>query len=700
MNQFLNQDIKFLSGVGPKRAELLNKELQIFTFEDLLLYYPFKYIDRSKVYTISQIDTTVAYIQLRGSVMGFKKEGKWPKERLIVKFKDNTGTIDLIFFEGVKYVLGNLKVNAEYIMLGKPSVFNGQINFVHPELEEAIKFESSIAYSLQPFYNTTEKLKSNFITSRIIQKLLNTLWQNIGEIPETLPPYIIQQAHFLSLQDALFNIHFPQSQELLRKAQYRLKFEELFFIQLDLLFQKNSRLTQFNGLNFHTSGEYLTTFYNQNLPFPLTDAQKRVLKEIRRDLGSGKQMNRLLQGDVGSGKTLVALMTMLMAAANGYQSCLMVPTEILAKQHYNSITKLLEGIDLDIQLLTGSTRKSARSKIAQGLTDGTLHILIGTHALIEAEVRFHNLGLVIIDEQHRFGVSQRSKLWQKSSQPPHILVMTATPIPRTLAMTIYGDLDVSVIDQLPPGRKPIKTMHYFDSKRLVMFGFLKQQITAGRQVYVVYPLIKESENLDLKFLEDGYEAFVREFPPPTYNISVVHGKLKNEDKEFAMQQFVSGKAQIMIATTVIEVGVDVPNATVMVIESAERFGLSQLHQLRGRVGRGDEQSYCILMTSYKLTNEGQKRIKAMETTNDGFELADLDLKLRGPGDLDGTQQSGVAFDLKIANIVKDGQILQYARDMAIKVLAEDANLNKPENHLLKNYFADRKNRPVNWSVIS
>jgi ATP-dependent DNA helicase RecG len=700
MNQFLSQDIKFLSGVGPKRAELLNRELQIFTFEDLIRYYPFKYVDRSKFYNISQIDTTVAYIQLRGKVLGFKREGKRPKERLVVKFRDSTGTIDLIFFEGIKYVLGSLNVNTEYVLLGKPSVFNGQVNFVHPELEEAQKFDSSIAYSLQPFYNTTEKLKSNFISSRVIQKLMNTLWQHIGIIPETLPEHIIKQANFLSLQDALFNIHFPQSQELLRKAQYRLKFEELFFIQLDLLYQKNSRLTQFNGLNFHTSGEYLNTFYNQKLPFPLTEAQKRVIKEIRRDLGSGKQMNRLLQGDVGSGKTLVAFMTMLMAAANGYQSCLMVPTEILAKQHYQSFVKLLDGIGLNVQLLTGSTRKPVRNKIAQGLTDGTLHILIGTHALIEAEVQFQNLGLVIIDEQHRFGVSQRAKLWQKSTQVPHILVMTATPIPRTLAMTIYGDLDVSVIDELPPGRKPIKTMHYFDSKRLPMFGFLKQQIKAGRQVYVVYPLIKESENLDLKFLEDGYEAFVREFPPPDFNISVVHGKLKNEDKEFAMQQFVNGKAQIMIATTVIEVGVDVPNATVMVIESAERFGLSQLHQLRGRVGRGAEQSYCILMTSFKLTNEGQKRIKAMETTNDGFELADLDLKLRGPGDLDGTQQSGVAFDLKIANIVKDGPILQYARDTAIRILEADADLAKPENQLLKTYFSKRNNRPVNWSMIS
>jgi ATP-dependent DNA helicase RecG len=701
MNQFLQQDIKYLSGVGPKRAELLNKELQVFTIEDLLRYYPYKYIDRSRIYHINDIDASLAYIQLRGKITGFKREGKRPKERLVARFTDSTGFVDLVFFEGLKYILTNLKIDTEYILLGKPSLFSGQINIVHPELEEASKFDHSISYSLQPLYNTSEKLKRNYISSKVIQKLMNNLWQGIqGKIPETLSTTLLQQAKLISLHDALFNIHFPQSQYLLKKAQFRLKFEELFFIQLDLIYQKNSRLTQFNGLTFKTSGEYLNTFYNHNLPFPLTEAQKRVLKEIRRDLGSGKQMNRMLQGDVGSGKTLVALMTMLMAAANGYQSCIMVPTEILANQHYNNIVQLLSGIDLNIQLLTGSTPKSVRNKIHHGLTEGTLQLLIGTHALIEDQVQFKNLGLVIIDEQHRFGVSQRARLWQKNTQPPHILVMTATPIPRTLAMTIYGDLDVSVIDQLPPGRKPIKTIHFYDSQRLLMFGFLKKQIDAGRQAYIVYPLIKESENLDLKFLEDGYEAFVREFPPPTYNISAVHGQLKNDDKNFSMQQFVSGKAQIMIATTVIEVGVDVPNATVMVIESAERFGLSQLHQLRGRVGRGAEQSHCILMTSYKLTTEARKRIQAMVDTNDGFELAELDLKLRGPGDLDGTQQSGVAFDLKIANIVKDVQILQYARDMAIQVLADDKDLNKPENQPLKTYFSKNKNRPVNWGMIS
>lgn len=701
MNQFLRQDIKFLGGVGPKRAELFYKELQIHTFEELLSYYPYKYVDRSRIYSISDIDTTLSHIQLRGKITIFEKEGKAPKERLTANFVDGTGMVKLVFFQGLKFVQSNIKIGTEYILLGKPSVFNGQINFVHPELDEANKNDGGISSLLQPFYNTTEKLKSNYISSKSIQKFVSLLWQNIqGTIPDTLPDAILQKANLLPLHDALFNIHFPQSHQLLKKAQYRLKFEELFFIQLDLLYQKNIRLSHIDGLLFQTSGEYLNTFYNHYLPFPLTEAQKRVIKEIRRDLGSGKQMNRLLQGDVGSGKTLVALMTMLMAAANGFQSALMVPTEILAQQHFKNIQTLLLKIDVNVGLLTGSSTKSARKKIHEQLINGSLHILIGTHALLEAVVQFKNLGLVVIDEQHRFGVAQRAKLWQKNAQPPHILVMTATPIPRTLAMTVYSDLDVSVIDELPPGRKPIQTIHFYDSKRLAMFGFLRRQLEAGRQVYVVYPLIKESENLDLKYLEDGYEAFAREFPAPQYNISVVHGKLKNEDKVFSMQQFVSGKAQIMIATTVIEVGVDVPNASLMVIESAERFGLSQLHQLRGRVGRGVDQSFCILMTSYKLSNEGRKRIEAMVNSNDGFELAELDLKLRGPGDLDGTQQSGLAFDLKIANIVKDGQILQYARDIAIEILTNDSSLSSESNQLLKINLQKSKEHSVNWSVIS
>jgi ATP-dependent DNA helicase RecG len=701
MIQNFQQDIKYLNGVGPKRAELIQKDLQIFTLEDLLRYYPYKYIDRSKFYSIKDIDISIAYIQLRGKIKTFLREGKKPKERLIAKFTDGTGVVDLTFFSGITYMLSNLKIDTEYILLGKPTIFNGTINFVHPELEEASKVNSVISNNFQPLYNTTEKLKKNYITSKYIQKIIGTLWQLVtSKIPETLPDYLVKNTNLLPLHDALLNIHFPQNNTLLKKAEFRLKFEELFLIQLDLLYQKILRMSKIDGLLFKTSGEYLNTFYKNNLPFPLTEAQKRVLKEIRHDLGSGKQMNRLLQGDVGSGKTLVALMTMLMAAANGYQSCLVVPTEILAQQHYNTIVKHLQGIDLVVKLLTGSTLKSSRKVIHSGLLDGSVHILVGTHALLEDVVQFNNLGLVIIDEQHRFGVAQRAKLRQKNNLIPHVLVMTATPIPRTLAMTLYGDLDISVIDELPPGRKPIKTIHYFDSQRLNMFGFLKKQTDAGRQVYIVYPLIKESENLDLKFLEDGYEAISRAFPAPGYCISAVHGKLKNEDKKFAMQLFIQGKAQIMVATTVIEVGVDVPNASVMVIESAERFGLSQLHQLRGRVGRGADQSYCILMTSYKLTAEARKRIEAMVRTSDGFELAELDLKLRGPGDLEGTMQSGMPFDLKIADIARDGQILQFARDKAIEILNNDPELQKQENKILKDYLQRNKNRPVDWGVIS
>lgn len=701
MVQNIQQDIKFLNGVGPKRADLFNKELQIYTFEDLLRYYPYKYIDRSRFYSISEIDLTSSYIQLRGKIRSFLKEGKKPKERLIAKFSDDTGTVDLIFFSGISYILSNLKTDVEYILLGKPTLFNGILNIVHPELEEAVKANNSISYNLQPVYNTSEKLKKNFITSKIIHKIISNLWQLLSvKIPETLPEYLLKKIHLVSLHEALFNIHFPQSQDLLKKAELRLKFEELFLIQLDLLYQKQLRINKLKGLLFRTSGEYLNNFYKNNLPFPLTGAQKRVLKEIRSDLGSGKQMNRLLQGDVGSGKTLVAFMTMLMAAANGFQSCLVVPTEILAQQHYNNIYKYLNNLGLQVRLLTGSTLKSARKEIHSGLLDGSIHILVGTHALFEDLVRFDNLGLVIIDEQHRFGVAQRAKLWQKNEQIPHVLVMTATPIPRTLAMTLYGDLDISVIDELPPGRKQIKTIHYFDSQRLNMFGFLKKQIEAGRQVYIVYPLIKESENLDLKFLEDGYEAISRAFSPPDYCVTAVHGKLKNEDKKFAMQLFISGKAQIMVATTVIEVGVDVPNASVMVIESAERFGLSQLHQLRGRVGRGAEQSYCILMTSYKLTSEARKRIDAMVSTNDGFELAELDMKLRGPGDLEGTMQSGMPFDLKISDLSRDSQILQFARDKAVEVLNADPYLQSAENNVLRHYLQRNKNRPVDWGVIS
>lgn len=701
MNKYLEQDIKFLPGVGPKRAELFNKELNIYTVEDLLYFFPYKYIDRTRFYTIKEIDPSLPNIQVRGKITRYTKEGKKPKERLIAKFTDGTGIIDLVFFQGLKFVLENYEPGKEYIILGKPNVYNGSLNIIHPDIEAVDKMEGQINASLQPFYNTTEKLKSNFITSRTIQKFQNNLWKDLKQrIDEKLPDYLLKRHNLPGLHESLFNIHFPQSPEALRRAQFRLKFEELFLIQLDLLKQKYNRYHKLDGLIFGKVGETFNNFYSHYLPFSLTNAQKKVIKEIRKDLGSGKQMNRLVQGDVGSGKTLVALMTMLIAIDNGFQSCMMAPTEILATQHYNSIKKMLGDMPVTLELLTGSTPKKKRTIIAENLTNGSLHILIGTHAVIEDTVRFDNLGFVIIDEQHRFGVGQRAKLWEKNPQTPHVLVMSATPIPRTLAMTLYGDLDISVIDELPPGRKPIKTIHYYDSKRLVMFGFLRQQIELGRQIYIVYPLIKESEKLDYKDLEDGCEAIARAFPPPKYVMSVVHGKMKANEKEFAMRLFKEGKTQIMVATTVIEVGVDVPNASVMVIESAERFGLSQLHQLRGRVGRGADQSYCILMTSYKLSEDARKRIEAMVNTSDGFEIAELDLKLRGPGDLEGTQQSGLAFDLKIANLAKDTQILQFSRDSATEVLENDPTLSKPENKILVDTLGQTRNKEVNWGQIS
>ena len=701
MSEFLKQDIKFLPGVGPKRADLLNKELSIFTLEDLLYYFPYKYIDRTKFYRINEIHATLPYIQIKGRILGFKSIGARNKKRLVAGFTDETGVIELVWFKGVKWIQENLDTDKEYIVFGKPSLFNNKINLIHPEIEDVIKYESTINASLQAFYSTTEKLKNSYINSRVIQKLQNNLLQSIkGKIHESFPEYLLEQLKFISLEEALLNIHFPQNMELLRKAQARLKFEELFFIQLNLLKQGNFRKEKFRGNIFSKVGKNFNSFYHNNLPFELTNAQKRVLKEIRKDLGSGKHMNRLLQGDVGSGKTLVALMSILIALDNGYQACLMAPTEILANQHLEAIKNFLKGLDIHIGLLTGSTKQSERNFIHESLLSGELQILIGTHALIEETVKFKNLGLVIIDEQHKFGVAQRAKLWKKNVRPPHVLVMTATPIPRTLAMTLYGDLEVSVIDELPPGRKPIKTVHYYDSKRLRLFGFMRKQIEAGRQIYIVYPLIKESEKMDYKDLEDGYESIVRSFPPPKYAVSIVHGKMKPEDKEVSMQYFISGRTHIMVATTVIEVGVDIPNVTVMVIESAERFGLSQLHQLRGRVGRGADQSYCILMSSYKLTHEAKKRLEIMVTTNDGFEIAEVDLKLRGPGDIEGTQQSGIAFDLKIANLARDGQILQYARDIAEQVLEKDSLLTKPENSILVFQLKKLSKRRFDWSAIS
>jgi ATP-dependent DNA helicase RecG len=697
----LDTEIRFLKGVGDKKAEILQKELNICTFRDLLYYFPYKYVDKSRIYKISEISQQTAYIQLKGKITGFRMEGKKPHERLIAFFNDGSSSIELIWFKGIKYIQQNYKLNTEYLVFGKPNFFNLNVNIPHPEIDVPGDTEQIGNLSLEPHYNTSEKMKNSFLNTKAIRKLVSTLFSVInGELDETLPTHFLAKHNFLSLYDALQNIHFPPSTDMLTKAQLRLKFEELFVIQLKLLYQRNNRKSQVHGHIFQTVGENFNYFYHNNLPFSLTNAQKRVIKEIRKDCGSGKQMNRLLQGDVGSGKTLVALMCMLIAIDNGYQACLMAPTEILAQQHFATISGFLKGMNVNCQLLSGTTKKSARKVISESLLNGSLHILIGTHALIEDSVQFQNLGFVVIDEQHRFGVEQRAKLWRKNSVPPHVLVMTATPIPRTLAMTLYGDLEVSVIDELPPGRKPIKTMHSYDSYRLRLFGFLKKEIAEGRQVYVVYPLIQESEKMDLKFLEDGYESMVRAFPPPQYNVTIVHGKMKAQDKDRSMQLFVSGQAQIMVATTVIEVGVNVPNATVMVIESAERFGLSQLHQLRGRVGRGGNQSYCILMTSHKLSTETRKRIDIMVSTNDGFEIAEADLKLRGPGDLEGTQQSGIPFDLKIANLAKDGQILQYARNQVEEILQDDPLLENPENELLKKALNRMKKEDENWAKIS
>ena len=683
MADILQQEIKFLPGVGPKRADLLNKELGIKTFYDLLHHFPYKYIDRTKFYKVRELTPDLPYIQLTGKITELTITGHPRKKRLVARFTDETGSVDLVWFQGVKWVMQSLKKDTTYVVFGKPTKFGAKINVVHPEIEEKEKINSRINVALQSQYSTTETLKKSFITSRVIHKLQNTLLQQVHkQISETLPPHLIHELGLMSRREAFLHIHFPADNDHLSRARYRLKFEELFFIQLNLLRQKVYRDRQFRGYVFDRVGTFLNRFYKEKLTFSLTNAQKRVVREIRRDLGSGKQMNRLLQGDVGSGKTLVALMSMLIAADNGYQSCLMAPTEILAKQHYKTISKWTEGLGIRVELLTGSTRKQERDQLHPALREGKVQILIGTHALIEDEVQFQRLGLVVVDEQHRFGVAQRARLWEKSDHPPHVLVMTATPIPRTLAMTLYGDLDVSVIDELPPGRKPIKTILFTDAKRLRMFRFLKDQIAEGPQIYIVYPLIKESETLDYKDLEDGYASIVEAFPAPKYAVSVVHGKMKPEEKEVSMKYFIEGKTHIMVATTVIEVGVDVPNASVMVIESAERFGLSQLHQLRGRVGRGADQSYCILMVSHKLTHEARKRLEIMLETNDGFRIADADLKIRGPGDLEGTQQSGIPFTLHIANLGQDGQILQRARDLAARILENDPDLTAPENRKL------------------
>ncbi|MFC2089282.1 ATP-dependent DNA helicase RecG [Bacteroidota bacterium] len=700
MEDFLKQDIQFLPGVGPAKGDILRKEAGIHTFEDLIFNFPYRYIDKSKFYTISEIHPDLPFIQIRGKIKKYASIGGGRKKRLVAAFGDDTGTIELVWFKGAKWIPENFPPGKEIIVFGKPSVFNNKINLVHPEIDDPSKIKK-VSSSLQAVYSTTEKMKDNYLNSKALSKLQSTV---INMLPtafaETLPAWLLKELKLTTLDIALKQIHFPNSIEEYKQAELRLKFEELFYIQLNILQKRSIRKKQFTGNKFPHVGDKLNTFYNKKLPFDLTMAQKKVIKEIRADLGSGKQMNRLLQGDVGSGKTLVALMSILIAIDNQYQGCIMAPTEILASQHFKSIQEFLQDLDVSVALLTGSTKKSEREEIHAALLDGSLNILIGTHALLEDVVQFKNLGLVVIDEQHRFGVAQRAKLWKKSKVLPHILVMTATPIPRTLAMTLYGDLDVSIIDELPPGRKPIITKHYYDNQRLKVFGFIREEIKKSRQVYIVYPLIKESETMDYKDLEDGLESISRAFPPPDYQVSVVHGKMKSEEKEISMRHFVEGRTQIMVATTVIEVGVDVPNATTMIIESAERFGLSQLHQLRGRVGRGGDQSYCILMSGYKLSEEGRKRLETMVRTTDGFEIAEVDLKLRGPGNLEGTQQSGVPFNLKIAHLGKDQQILILARNVAERILDRDPELKLEENYLFAKHIKKGSPYSVQWEDIS
>ncbi len=698
MFDLTSRDIKYLPGVGPQRAAILNKELSVCSMHDLLYYFPYKYVDRSRLYYIHEIDGNMPYIQLKGEILSFETFGEGRQRRLVAHFSDDTGVVDLVWFQGIKYLSGRYKTHTKYIVFGKPTIFNGRINIAHPDIDPAEGLVLS-DMGLQPYYNTTERMKRSGLNSHALGKLTSNLLALLKEpMPETLPEWLVKQHQLMSLDEALRNIHFPHTPESLRRAQYRLKFEELFYVQLNILRYAKDRARKYNGFIFSQVGDIFNTFYRHYLPFELTSAQKRVIKEIRRDMGSGQQMNRLLQGDVGSGKTLVALMSMLIALDNGYQTCLMAPTEILASQHYDTIRKLLGSMPVKVELLTGSVKGKKREAILRSLTLGETHILIGTHAVLEDTVCFSSLGMVVIDEQHRFGVAQRAKLWNKNTRPPHVLVMTATPIPRTLAMTLYGDLDVSVIDELPPGRKPIQTIHQFDNRRASLYASIRKQIQEGRQVYIVYPLIQESEKMDIKNLEEGYEHICAEFPE--YKVSKVHGKMRPADKEAEMQRFVTGETQIMVATTVIEVGVNVPNASVMVIENAERFGLSQLHQLRGRVGRGADQSYCILVTGYKLSEDTRKRIQIMVDSNDGFEIAEADLKLRGPGDLEGTQQSGIAFDLRIADIARDGQLLQFVRDIAQAVVDGDPTESNPQNAILWTQLKMLRKTNINWSAIS
>lgn len=698
MSSILDQDILFLPSVGTKTKEILSKELGIRSYGDLLEYYPYKYVDRSKIFHISELTSDMPFVQLKGKILSYEEVDIGKRNKMLVAhFSDGYGVVDLVWFRSAQYIIKSYKVGTEYIVFGKPSAYNGRFRFAHPDIDDASKLQIS-EMGMQPFYGLTENMKKRGYTSRSIERITRNLVSILPPLPETLPDFIVNRLHLVSRDAALRMIHYPHSHQEMQKAQVRLKFEELFYVQLNILRYASDQRRKYRGYIFNRIGDIFNGFYAHHLPFELTGAQKRVMHEIRADMCSGRQMNRLLQGDVGSGKTLVALMTMLIALDNGYQACLMAPTEILAEQHLQTIRDFLQGMDIRVELLTGIVKGKKRKEILNGLATGDIQILIGTHAVIEDPVAFHRLGVAVIDEQHRFGVAQRAKLWAKSENPPHVLVMTATPIPRTLAMTIYGDLDVSVIDELPPGRKPIQTLHKFDNQLTSLYQSIRRQINLGRQVYIVFPLIKENEKIDLKNLEEGYETLKQAFPE--FRLSKIHGRMKSAEKEAEMEQFVKGKTQILVATTVIEVGVNVPNASVMVILDAQRFGLSQLHQLRGRVGRGCDQSYCILVTGYKLSEETRKRIDIMCDTNDGFRIAEADLKLRGPGDLEGTQQSGMAFDLKIANIARDGQLVQLARTEAQAIIDADPQCEHPQNSLLWNRLRELKKTHINWAAIS
>ena len=692
------RDVKYLPGVGPARAALLKGELQISTLQGLLYYFPYKYIDRSRIFQIREVDGTMPYIQLKGRILSFEQIGEGRKQRLVAHFSDGTGVADLVWFSGIKYTLERYRPGVDYVVFGKPTIFGGRVNVAHPEIDMEANLNLS-EMGMQPYYNTTEKMKKAGLNSTAIRKLVNNLMSLIVEpLPETLPDWLREKEHLMPLTDALKTLHNPHTPLELRLAQLRLKFDELFYVQLNLARYASDRQRRFKGYVFAKVGDYFNRFYNEKLPFSLTQAQKRVIREIRNDMGSGRQMNRLLQGDVGSGKTMVALMTMLIAIDNGYQACIIAPTEILSELHYSNICRYLDGLGLRVELLTGSIKGKRREAILKGLKDGSVNILVSTHAVLEDPVEFCRLGFVVIDEQHRFGVAQRARLWTKSNMPPHVLVMTATPIPRTLAMTLYGDLDVSVIDELPPGRKPIQTGHYYDGNHNSVYAFLDRELSKGRQAYIVYPLIEESEKIDLKNLEEGYLNVCERFAG--YGVSKVHGRMKQAEKDAEMMRFKNNETQIMVATTVIEVGVDVPNASVMLIENANRFGLSQLHQLRGRVGRGADQSYCLLITPYQLSEDTRKRIEIMTATCDGFEIAEADLKLRGPGDLEGTQQSGIAFDLKIANLARDGALIEHVREIAKEIVADDPALSHPQNVLMERVLRRIKKSQFDWSSIS